>query len=246
MTEQELRQKVANQAISWGGVKEGTTAFKNLLDIYNAIDPLPVGYKLDNADPWCAAFVSVIASQCGLLDILYPECSCGRMLDTYKRHGFWVEDDGFIPQVGDLIFYGWNDAGSGDYMGFPNHVGIVIQADHVSMSVMEGNYQNMVRSRALKINDRFIRGFATPDYASKATAEGAPVEGVLEERELTDEECYDILQRAMQYAATLPLPDYARVEFREAMEAGITDGTRPNQLATRWQAALMAYRAKSK
>ena len=246
MTEQELREKVVNQAISWGGVKEGSAAFKNLIDIYNAIEPLPVGYTLEDDDPWCAAFVSVIASQCGLLDILYPECSCGRMLDTYKRRGYWVEDDRFIPQAGDLIFYGWNDSGTGDYMGFPNHVGIVINCDGQNMAIMEGNYQNMVRSRSLKVNDRFIRGFATPDYASKATAEGVPVECVLEERELTDKECYDILQRAMRYAATLPLPDYARIEFREAMEAGITDGTRPNQLATRWQAALMAYRAKAK
>lgn len=245
MTELQLREMVANQAISWGGTKEGSAAFRQLVDLYNSIKPLPVDYKLDYGDPWCAAFVSVVAYQCRLLDILYPECSCGRMLDIYKRNGFWVENDAYVPQIGDLIFYGWNDSGSGDYMGFPNHVGIVVDCDGQNMTIMEGNYQNMVRSRTLKVNDRFIRGFATPDYASKATTEGMPIEGTLEERELSDEECYDILQKAMRYAATLPLPDYARVEFREAMEAGITDGTRPNQLATRWQAALMAYRAKS-
>jgi peptidoglycan hydrolase-like protein with peptidoglycan-binding domain len=44
--------------------------------------------------------------------------------------------------------------------------------------VIEGNYQNAVMRRTLSVNDRYIRGFCLPDYASKATEEEAPVQAV--------------------------------------------------------------------
>lgn len=57
---------------------------------------------------------------------------------------------------------------------------------------------------------------------------------------MTDREVYEAVQR---YAATLTCPDWARDELDEAMERGITDGTRPMQLVPRYQAAIMATRA---
>ena len=42
------------------------------------------------------------------------------------------------------------------------------------------------------------------------------------------------------------LPDWAKKEMEEAKAMGITDGTNPMQLIPRYQAAIMAKRAKSK
>ena len=63
-------------------------------------------------------------------------------------------------------------------------------------------------------------------------------------------QCYELLKKAQEHAATLPLPDWAQgetkeaKEYAEAKESGITDGTRPMGLVTRLEAALMALRAR--
>lgn len=63
---------------------------------------------------------------------------------------------------------------------------------------------------------------------------------------LTEKECYEILQKAQNYAATLAVPDWAKGELDAAKAGGITDGTRPMQLIPRYQAAIMAGRAAQK
>lgn len=61
---------------------------------------------------------------------------------------------------------------------------------------------------------------------------------------LTDEQAYEIITKAQRHAATLPVPEWAKTELVEAVEAGVTDGESPMQLVPRYQAALMAARAK--
>ena len=60
---------------------------------------------------------------------------------------------------------------------------------------------------------------------------------------MTGEEIYKELQ---QYLADQKLPDWAKKEMEEAKSLGITDGSNPMQLIPRYQAAIMAKRAKSK
>lgn len=61
--------------------------------------------------------------------------------------------------------------------------------------------------------------------------------------DMTGEEIYKELQ---QYLGEQKLPDWANKEMEEAKAMGITDGTNPMQLIPRYQAAIMAKRAKSK
>lgn len=61
---------------------------------------------------------------------------------------------------------------------------------------------------------------------------------------LTDEQAYEIITKAQRHAATLPAPNWASAELAAAVEAGVTDGENPMQLVPRYQAALMAARAK--
>lgn len=171
MTENELRARFAREAASWLGVNEGTAKHKDLVAAYNAISPLPAGYKLKETDSWCAAFVSVVSATLKLESIVFPECSCGRMVQLYQQYNRWQEDDAYVPQIGDIIFYGWSDSGKGDYLGWPDHVGIVQSCDDGQISVIEGNYQNKVGMRRIAVNARYIRGYGLPDYASAAKAE---------------------------------------------------------------------------
>lgn len=61
---------------------------------------------------------------------------------------------------------------------------------------------------------------------------------------MSDKEAYEILTKAQRHAASLPVPEWAKTELVEAVEAGVTDGENPMQLVPRYQAALMAARAK--
>ena len=170
MNEQELREQFVKKAISYVGVKEGSAQHKSIVDTYNQIKPLPSGYKLKYTDPWCAGYVSTIASLCKLLDIIPAECSCGRMIALAKKMGIWVENDAYVPKVGDAILYDWNDSGSGDNTGDPEHIGIVVSVSNGVIKIVEGNYHDAVGYRNIAVNGRYIRGYIAFNFASKATS----------------------------------------------------------------------------
>ena len=175
MTETELRQKVVSTALAWLGTREYSAKHQEMLDIYNAQRPLPRGTRMLASWPWCAAFVSTVSLQCGLRGIMPTECGCPGMVRLYQEIGRWVEDDDYIPSPGDVIFYDWQDTGYGDNAGQPDHVGIVASCNGQTMTIIEGNCDNAVKTRALAVNARFIRGYGCPDYASKAdSAEPQP------------------------------------------------------------------------
>lgn len=174
MTESELRKKVAETAEKFIGTIQGSVKHKDLVDIYNGYTPRPRGHKLTYIEPWCAGFVSAIAIQCGIPDIMPVECSCGQMVKLYQGLGRWVEDDAYRPQLGDVIFYFWNDKANyktTDQTGAPNHTGIVCELDGDAFTVVEGNRiinnVSQVAYRTMQINGRYIRGYGVPDFASK-------------------------------------------------------------------------------
>lgn len=168
MTETELRQKVVSTAEAWLGTREYSDRHYEMLAIYNSQSPLPRGTRMQATWPWCAAFVSTVSLQCGLRDIMPTECGCPGMVRLYQELGRWVEDDAYTPSPGDVIFYDWQDSGVGDNAGQPDHVGIVTACDGQTMTIIEGNCDNAVKTRSLAVNARFIRGYGVPDFASKA------------------------------------------------------------------------------
>ena len=172
MTEQELRQKVADTASEWLGAVEGSVEHRDILAIYNSQYPLPRNTKMQDSWPWCAAFVSTVSVQCALTDIMPTEMSCPLMIQKYQNLGRWVEDDAYIPAVGDVIFYDWDDSGSGDCTGTADHVGIVTAVlGKIALLIVEGNCDDKVMERHIAPNARYIRGYGIPDFASKCGAE---------------------------------------------------------------------------
>ena len=90
------------------------------------------------------------------------------MIAAFQAMNRWVENDDYIPSPGDYIFYDWDDTGAGDCTGWPEHVGIVISAYDNVIKVIEGNKDDAVGYREVKVNGRYIRGYGIPDYASKS------------------------------------------------------------------------------
>ena len=168
MTELELRSMVVKTAEKYLGCKESDGTHRQIIDKYNAHKPLARSYPVTYKDAWCATYVSMVAIECGLTDIMPTECSCSKMLTLYKQLGRWEEKDDYVPQIGDIVMYDWGDSGSGDNTGAPDHVGIVAFISGNSMKIIEGNISDSVAYRALSVNGKYIRGYCLPDYASKA------------------------------------------------------------------------------
>lgn len=171
MTEAQLRQKVVSVMQGWIGCKESDGSHKKIIDIYNAHTPLARSYKVQYTDAWCATTVSAAAIEAGLTDIIPTECGCNQMIKLFSNLGAWEENDAYVPSPGDVIFYDWQDSGSGDNKGSADHVGIVEKVVNSTITVIEGNKSDTVGRRNLQVNGKYIRGYGVPKYSSKATKE---------------------------------------------------------------------------
>lgn len=186
------------QLQSWVGLKESNGSHKKIIDIYNTIKPLPVGYKLKYTDAWCAGTISAAAQVLNATDIIPTECSCPRMITKAKSMGIWVENDAHKPSPGDIIMYDWDDSGKGDNTNSPDHVGVVEKVSGSTITVIEGNYSNAVKRRTLQVNGRYIRGYIVPKYdAEPVTVEESAEVCKVELHELK-KGCTGIDVRALQ------------------------------------------------
>ena len=171
------RQNFVNTAASYIGCKESDGSHKKIIDIYNEHTPLARGYKVKYTDAWCATFVSAMAIKCGLTDIIPTECGCGQMIALFQKLGEWQENDAYTPQPGDVVFYDWDDSGSGDNTGWPDHVGIVETISGSTFKVIEGNMSNAVGRRTMTVNGKNIRGYGVPKFTGSSTTSGGSSSG---------------------------------------------------------------------
>ena len=171
MTAKEKQNRANIVAIAKGflGCKESDGSHKQIIDIYNAHKPLARGYPMKYTDAWCACFVSTVSIRAGATAIMPTECGCGKMIELYRGLGRWKEDDAYTPKPGDVVFYDWQDNGTGDSTGAPDHVGIVVSVAGNTIKVIEGNMSNAVGYRNIAINGRYIRGYGLPDYTNATT-----------------------------------------------------------------------------
>ena len=173
-------EKVIEQARSWLGKNEADGSHKEIIDLYNSHKPLARGYTVKYNDSWCATFVSAVAIKLGYTDIIPTECSCERMIDAFKLIGCWIENENRTPKPGDIIFYDWQDSGSGDNTGWSDHVGIVEAVSSGQITVIEGNYDDSVKRRKIAVNARYIRGYGVPKYDA-GSVESKSVEEIAQE-----------------------------------------------------------------
>lgn len=219
MTQQELelRGRVVSAARSWLGTKQGSPEHKRIVDLYNSHRPLARGYPLKYTDAWCSGFVSAVAIGTGMTHIIPTEVGCEEHIKLFKAMGSWVEDDGYRPEPGDIIFYDWQDSGKGDNRGYADHVGIVANVNGDAITVIEGNKGGQVAARRIAVGGKYIRGYGVPDYESAA----------------------------IEFVPDTPQPWYKETWDR-ATALGLVDGTRPLQAISRAEAAVIALRVLDK
>lgn len=157
------RDRVLRAAASLVGVRGGTAAHHQLVNDYNSVKPLPVGYAVKTTDDWCDIFVTTVFQREGLSGLIGRECGVERHIQIFKRLGIWNEDGTTTPKAGDIITFNW-DQNSQQNNGFADHIGIVESVSNGIIHTIEGNSGNQVRRNTYRIGHGNIRGFATPRY----------------------------------------------------------------------------------
>lgn len=141
------------------GVKEGSPGHREILDIYSSLPVLPRGHKPTVEDDWCAIFVSAVAVGASCTDIIPCECSCTLMRNKAKDMGIWKDyTRSFVPPSGAVIMWDWDATKKNG----PDHVGFVVEADNSQITVIDGNWSNMVCLR--NVDYTKIHGYILPKY----------------------------------------------------------------------------------
>lgn len=197
MNELQLRTKVKDLISSWVGAYRGDSTHLHILQVYNSHTPLARGYKVQVNDAYCATTVSACWIEAGIAGWTGTECGCGKFVEIAKGKGYWVENDAYVPKVGDAVLYDWDDSGSGDNRGDPDHIGIVTRSGNGSFDVVEGNMSGgRVGVRTILVDAKFIRGFICPDYAAIARA----MSGGEEEDDMKEAEVKKLIEEAEKRA----------------------------------------------
>ena len=157
------RDRILRAAASLVGVRGGSAAHHQLVNDYNSVRPLPVGYAVKDSDDWCDIFVTTVFQREGLSGLIGRECGVERHIQIFKRLGIWNENGAATPKAGDIITFNW-DQDNQPNNGFADHIGIVESVSNGIIHTIEGNSNDQVRRKTYRIGHGNIRGFASPRY----------------------------------------------------------------------------------
>lgn len=135
---------VAKHELSWGFAEDNS----------NNITPYGQWYGLQGG-AWCAMFVSWCASQAGILGTTVPRYAyCPYGVNDYRAKGkFYSRSGGYVPSIGDTIFF-WNSAD-----GVVGHTGIVVGVTATDVITIEGNATDAVRQKRYNRTNTYIHGY---------------------------------------------------------------------------------------
>ena len=161
-------QDLLNVARGWLGCSESNGTHRQIIDLYNSVKPLPRGYAVKYSDEWCDTFVSACGIKAGCTDLIGRECGCEQHVNIFKQMGIWIEDGTITPKAGDIILYNW-DTSVQPNNGYSDHIGIVESVSGYTITVIEGNMNEKVGRRNIRIGHGNIRGYARPRYSASSS-----------------------------------------------------------------------------
>lgn len=166
-------QDVLNVMRSWLGFSEGNGKFKQIIDLYNSVKPLPRNYAVQYHDEWCDTTVSAAGIKAGCTELIGRECGCEEHVKIFKEMGIWIEDGTITPKPGDIILYNWGQSHQPND-GYSDHIGFVESVSGKQITCIEGNKGEAVARRVLSVGNGYIRGYARPKYSGAGTAPTTP------------------------------------------------------------------------
>ena len=179
---------------------------------------------------WCVVFLWWCFRQAGAAELFYggsKTASCRQLWAYHKRQA--VTD----YQPGDVIFYNFHGKPT------PEHVGICESAGDSSIVTIEGNtgVGNDANGGAVMRRTRPL-GQIVGAYRPKYEEDDMDIE------KLTEDELVRLAERMQAALSKRAVSSTLAPELREAVAAGITDGSNPNAFCTRAQAAVMVKRSQ--
>lgn len=158
---------------SWIGFSEANGKFKQIIDLYNSMKPLPRGYTVKYTDEWCDTTVSAAAIKAGCVNLVGRECGCEEHVKIFKELGIWIEDGTITPKSGYVIVFNWCD-NTQPNDGYSDHIGVVESVSNGKITTIEGNKGEAVARRVLSIGNGNIRGYAAPKFATESASSSEP------------------------------------------------------------------------
>lgn len=156
-------ESVLNVMRGWLGFNESNGRFKEIIDLYNSVKPLPRGYAVKYSDEWCDTCVSAAAVKAGCEELIGRECGVEKHIEIFKQKGIWIKDGTVIPKPGYVIAYNW-DRSTQPNDGYADHIGYVESVSGSNITVIEGNKGEAVARRVIPVGWGYIRGYAAPKY----------------------------------------------------------------------------------
>lgn len=184
-----------------------------------------------SAYPWCMAAVQYWFYHAGF-PLPHKTASCGELLRWYcdnqpKRVLYIKTRDKKFPDIqeNDIIIFDWKGTNS--------------NTDHTGIAKGKfGSYVHTIEGNTSK--DNYSDGGQVLECTRRISDVYAVIRPYDEGDYMTGEEIYIKLS---DYLSSKPLPNWAKEEYQEALNMGITDGSCPEVLIPRYQAAIMAKRA---
>lgn len=162
--------KLVSNAKKYIGLNEHDGSYKILIDTYNKLDPLPLGYRVKYSDAWCAAGLTAIFMLSGMKHLVPAECGVQRMLEKAKSAGCTEINSCADALPGDILFYDWNKD------GFRDHVGIIENIIGSVFTVIECNYNDSVGRRVINKKSPTINGIIRPAYDEYKVQDGYKIQ----------------------------------------------------------------------
>lgn len=176
---------------------------------------------------WCCVFVWWVFREAGAPELFYGGGKTAYCPTLQKFHKAQAVKGNYRP--GDVIFF--------NFTGKTNaaHVGICESFDGTYITTIDGNTGTandanggaVMRRRRSK---KYIVGAYRPAYK--------------EDKIVTYEQWKEYMDRYRRELGTQPAPSWSAQELEEARRLGVTDGSRPMDLASRCEVAAMVLRAR--
>ena len=133
-------------------------------------------YGASYGQAWCAWFVSAVARECKLTDVIPLSGGAGSIprAGVPKSMGRWYEGHNSKPQKGDIIVFTWNGLGSYENVGqdkyYSDHIGIVYAVDSNYVYTVEGNANgsntgSTVCKKSYALYSGKINGYYRPNWS---------------------------------------------------------------------------------
>ena len=146
---------------SWMGYSYYNQKNRGIVDIYNSMDPIPDGYKMQYYDAWCDCTISAAAIVSGNADKIGRNCSVPRHVKIFKDMGIWIEGCKTVPKPGDLIVFNWSPSNKNN----ASHIGIVEKVEGNTITTLEGNMGiGVLGRRTISVGWKYVKGYARPNY----------------------------------------------------------------------------------